>query len=119
MKLFVYGTLKKDKPNHFMMKTATFLGEYSTEKGYSLRILKNGLPILLHDGKGPGCVGELYEVDPTLLKRLDVFEGHPHMYERQKIAVYSTDAGVFADGVESYVFPYHPRLDKFEMKGSY
>lgn len=119
MKIFCYGTLQKDKHNHFLMERATFLGEHHTGKGYTLRVLDNGLPVLLHDGVGPGCFGELYEVDAELLKLLDKFEGHPYMYERMGIEVFDTEVGVFVDGVESYLFPFHPKLERFKEKARY
>lgn len=86
MKLFTYGTLCRGRHNHGFLKGAKFIGEAYTGFGYTLVI--NGLPYLLRDNEGPGCWGELYEINDEQLKRIDFLEGHPEWYERKEITVY-------------------------------
>ena len=70
IKVFVYGSLKKGLDNFHVLETSTFIG----------RALVNGV---LYDlgffpGMVPGnqCVeGEVYEVSPETLLRLDLLEG--------------------------------------------
>ena len=50
------------------------------------------------DNEGVAIKGELWEIDEDCLQRLDWFEGHPDLFERQLIAV-ENQSDVFA-----YVF---------------
>ena len=98
IKVFVYGTLMKDMPNHYLLKDSEFLG-------YSL--VDN---LLLFDlGHFPGCVklnfnsdscvwGEVYNIDFLTLDNLDVLEGYPRLYNRDLV---DTDYGV------SYTYLYN------------
>jgi len=84
-KVFVYGTLKKGYRNHPLLhgygERSELLAEDSCEG-----VLYNtpyGFPAAV---KGMGViVGEVYEVTPETLKRLDRLEGHPQMYTRTEV----------------------------------
>lgn len=70
-----------------------------TQKGYSLYI--SGLPFLVKEKNGEGCVVEVYEVDTNTLLDLDYLEGHPDFYQRQKIFVTNQDTG---EEHETYIY---------------
>lgn len=88
-KLFVYGSLKAGNYNHKYLERSNFLGEYYIDKGYGL--FKNGLPYLIEHKDGPGCYGELYEVDNFTLSDIDILEGHPNWYKRILTTVFNVE----------------------------
>jgi gamma-glutamylaminecyclotransferase len=79
MKLFIYGTVRKGFHNHHYLEGARYIGRARTKAKYSL--YANTLPYLVKD---PVCQvkGELYEVDNTILTRMDILEGEPECYIR-------------------------------------
>ena len=79
--LFVYGTLKRGQRNHFLMREARFLGEAFTAPEYTLLDL-GPFPGMIPGGT-TAVHGELYEVGPNLLARLDRHEGVPRFYARE------------------------------------
>ncbi len=78
--LFVYGTLKRGQRNHGLMREAQFLGEAITAHQYTLLDL-GSFPGMIPGGT-TSVHGELYEVGPELLARLDRHEGVPRLYVR-------------------------------------
>ncbi len=93
--VFVYGTLLKGEPNHRLLADAALVGAALTEPVFYLVDL-GPFPALVRGGAG-AVVGEVYEVDRPTLARLDLLEGHPRFYRRQRIAL---DDG---SQVETYV----------------
>ena len=89
MKVFVYGSLKRNKKLHYYLRNARFLGEAVTCEKYPMILSKNGwYPYLLDEkGKGYKIKGELYEISHSLLKILDRLEETPFYYKRKKICV--------------------------------
>lgn len=87
MKLFVYGTLRKNHHNNILLFTSSFLGEAITEVGYELAL--SGIPYLIKGGEQ--VVGEVYEVDEETLSVIDQLEGHPDCYTRKDIKVFLND----------------------------
>jgi gamma-glutamylcyclotransferase (GGCT)/AIG2-like uncharacterized protein YtfP len=93
MKLFVYGTLKKGGVNHYSYlqkvrngkslsrKEATFLQHYKL-KHHALVDFGHGFPYMI-PAKNHCVYGEIYEVDEKTIKRIDVLEGVPSLYERK------------------------------------
>ncbi|XP_011160266.1 putative gamma-glutamylcyclotransferase CG2811 isoform X2 [Solenopsis invicta] len=88
-RVFVYGTLKRGEPNHGLIKDtangyAKFLGLGRTTIPYPLIIAtKYNIPFLLKKpNTGNYVLGEIYDVDSNMLKRLDELEEHPKFYER-------------------------------------
>lgn len=83
-KLFIYGTLKRGCKNNLVMGTdeahAKFIREYVTKPQFTLLHL-GGFPGLIHQGNQM-VTGEIWEVSDQLLKRLDIFEGHPNLFKR-------------------------------------
>ena len=105
-KVFVYGTLKQNQPNHYMLENggpdladfqstteefqpAKFIGQAHTKEKYPLVIAsKFNIPYLLDQpGTGHQIHGEIYLVNDLLLKILDDFEGHPNYYLRRQESV--------------------------------
>lgn len=83
--LFVYGTLKRGQRNHLLMREARFLREAVTAPLYTLLDL-GSFPGMIPGGT-TAVHGELYEVGPQLLARLDRHEGVPRLYIRALIQV--------------------------------
>lgn len=83
--VFVYGTLLAGEPNHRLLEAASFVGAAETAPVFSLVDL-GPFPALVGGGER-AVVGEVYEVDRPTLARLDLLEGHPRFYKRQRIAL--------------------------------
>lgn len=81
--LFVYGTLKRGQRNHGLMRETRFLSEAVTEPRYTL--LDLGSFPGMFPGGSTAVHGELYEVGPELLARLDRHEGVPRFYIRTTV----------------------------------
>ncbi|XP_005112636.1 gamma-glutamylaminecyclotransferase isoform X4 [Aplysia californica] len=95
--IFSYGTLKQGERNEYVMKdpnngTATFVGRGCTAKKYPLVVASQyGIPfLLLLEGQGSQVLGEVYEVDDSMLAFLDAFESHPDFYRREVATVLMT-----------------------------
>src|SRR6185503_18117093 len=79
--LFVYGGLKKGGRYHHALSDAKFIGEVMSRKAkYALFTPNDVWPALM---KGNYRIkGELYEVDPNIINRIDWVEGHPNLFQR-------------------------------------
>ncbi|CAD5213355.1 unnamed protein product [Bursaphelenchus okinawaensis] len=89
--VFVYGTLKRNEPNHQVMSNtlrgvASFAGTARMTQKYPLIIsTQYNIPFLLKDaGNGEYVQGELYNVEDEKLVELDELENHPHFYVRHE-----------------------------------
>ena len=99
--VFVYGSLKRGCSNHLFLERARRLGAAWTVERYAL--LVDEYP-LVYDGDPVGPVrGEVYEVDPALLARIDHLEQHPDFYRRRKVPVRLDDGAVIDAWL--YFFP--------------
>ncbi|KAJ6703942.1 AIG2-LIKE (AVIRULENCE INDUCED GENE) FAMILY PROTEIN [Salix viminalis] len=94
--VFVYGTLKKDFPNHHLVqqlisqKEATYVGTCITHQPHPLVIGSCGIPYMLFlpGGVGHQINGELYSVTAQGLVSLDELEGTSvGHYERRPVQV--------------------------------
>lgn len=94
-RVFVYGSLLSDEPNHRILARAHCVGETRTERRFALHDL-GAYPAMVAGG-AHAVVGEVYEVDARTLASLDALEGHPRFYQRTTI--------VLADGTcaETYL----------------
>jgi gamma-glutamylaminecyclotransferase len=85
-KVFVYGTLKSGYCNHDLLQGA---------KGYPAVAPQIDLyagPSYPFAMRGQGqAVGEVYEVNNLLLKKIDRLEGHPQYYHRELTSVILED----------------------------
>jgi gamma-glutamylaminecyclotransferase len=86
VKVFVYGTLKRNYGNHGCLQGATFIGTGETVA--PCRLFNAGFPVL----RGPNVRkpehnatvrGEVYDCPPTVVERLDRLEGAGRMYHRK------------------------------------
>ncbi len=82
--LFVYGTLRKNKYNNYLLKDEYYVGIGVTVEKYHLVI--NDLPYLIKE-EVEQIEGDIYVVSDEKLKQLDKFEGHPIFYNREQIYV--------------------------------
>ncbi|MES9997732.1 gamma-glutamylcyclotransferase [Desulfovibrio aminophilus] len=83
--VFVYGTLKRGKPNHFFLRGARFLGRAETVEPYAL--FEDEYPIVSRTPAVGPVLGEVYSLDEKALRRLDVLEQHPEIYRREQVPV--------------------------------
>lgn len=84
----VYGTLKKGNSNyHHYLSQSTHIGSGVTKHRYPL-VVPNALPYLLHKkGKGHHVEVDVFKVSNTVMKDLDMLEGHPNFYTRKKVSI--------------------------------
>lgn len=114
--VFVYGTLKREFPNHRRyMKSARLIGRYHTVEKYPLVVFGDRyLPALLNSpGEGRHVEGELYEVNDECLARIDSLEGthEPTGYRRHMIAVKSIEK-IEPDQTRAYAYLLDPQFIK-------
>ncbi|XP_068621972.1 putative gamma-glutamylcyclotransferase CG2811 [Battus philenor] len=88
--VFVYGTLKRNEPNHHWISDpkngiSKFISNGKTSEKYPLIIAtKYNIPFILYKpGVGYQVQGEVYEVDDNMLAKLDILEDHPNYYIRE------------------------------------
>lgn len=85
-RIFVYGTLKKEFSNNYLLKDSTFIGEGRTKDNiFYLRQL-GSFPAMFKGGKDY-IFGEIYHVNTDTLSVLDNLENHPDWYKREIIQV--------------------------------
>ena len=113
MFIFVYGTLKKG------------YGLNSTLQEPDAIFIKTTIPAkplfdLVDLGHFPGLIpgffyvlGELYDVSPRIIQRLDWLEGHPDFYYRSPITIQGPKAVLLE--AETYFIknPHYPLIEKF------
>lgn len=90
LRVFVYGTLKSNEPNHHWLTNhknghSKFLSEGCTIKKYPLVIgTRYNIPFLLdRPDLGYYVKGEIYEIDEKMLSSLDILEDYPQYYDRE------------------------------------
>jgi gamma-glutamylaminecyclotransferase len=101
IKIFVYGTLKRNKQFNYIMKRAKFIGEAETIEKYALYF--DHIPYMVKNEKISNVKGEVYEVTSDLLKLIDDFEEHPDYYKREEIRVKLENGDIIS--VWAYLFP--------------
>ncbi len=86
-KLFVYGTLKRGYSRATVLQGEEFLGTAKTAACYRLYNCGN-YPGLVENTNGVSIEGELWEVSPDCLKRLDEIEGVAvGLYQRAEVSL--------------------------------
>ena len=81
--IFVYGSLCSGEAAHSRLAGAGFVGEAWSRARYTLLDL-GPYPGLVASGQ-TRVRGELYRVSESLLRELDIYEGHPHEFVRSRI----------------------------------
>lgn len=89
IRVFVYGTLKKEHGNNVLIQASEgeFMGYDSVEGAYKMCDM-GGFPGVFHPGDGSThntIYGELWALQPEGLATLDMLEGHPNFYKREKL----------------------------------
>ncbi|MEC9073501.1 MAG: gamma-glutamylcyclotransferase family protein [Myxococcota bacterium] len=97
--VFVYGSLMQGLQFHHVLDGADYLGEDRTEGAY--RLISLGPYPAAVEGVESAIRGELYRVNPAILRRLDVLEGAPELYERRRVTLHS--------GQEAWMYIMPPR----------
>jgi gamma-glutamylaminecyclotransferase len=85
--VFVYGSLLRGLRNHHVLEGARFIATDTTRPAFTLFDL--GLFPGMVAGGETAVVGEVWEVDASVLARLDRLEGHPRFYQRTPIILRS------------------------------
>jgi gamma-glutamylaminecyclotransferase len=99
--VFVYGTLKRGGKNHQVIAGQRFVGAARTEPAFRLHQL-DGYPGMVRGSPGLSIEGELWEVDPTCLARLDDLEGTGEgLYAREPVRLLPPHDAVAA---ETYLY---------------
>ena len=93
--LFVYGSLKKTYWNNILLIDSKFISEDITCDTYSMYDL-GMYPCIIKDPLGWPVKGELYEVDSFVFGHLDLLEGYPNHYKREKVRLSS--------GIEAWIY---------------
>ena len=73
--LFVYGTLKRDGPNHAHLARQKLIGAARTAQGFTLYSLGDYPGMVRAPDDHDGVTGEVWAVDEACLQRLDHLEG--------------------------------------------
>lgn len=104
--LFVYGSLKEGFPNFHVNQGRRLPGEFRTLRPHPLYLANGRLPCLLPlPGEGLQVHGQLFEVSPDALARMDALErvGQPGGYSRELIEVQRID-GSAPDALAAFVY---------------
>ncbi|MEW8385896.1 MAG: gamma-glutamylcyclotransferase family protein [Candidatus Thiodiazotropha sp.] len=83
-RVFVYGTLRRNEVNHYLLEEARYCGTCLTPPRYKMVNL-GAYPGVVRSG-GTCVEGEVYQVSAQQLADLDRLEGYPHAYCREVIA---------------------------------
>lgn len=84
--VFVYGTLKKGYSNHRLLESSRFVNNATSIMRLAMTGEGKAFPYVHgYDPKGYQIKGEVYEVTPEVMKRLDTLEGYPYHYDRTEM----------------------------------
>jgi gamma-glutamylcyclotransferase (GGCT)/AIG2-like uncharacterized protein YtfP len=90
--IFVYGTLRHGGSHHRLMAEALLLGDWISGPQYDL--LDMGAYPALVPGSGT-VIGEVYRIERGMLPALDVYEGCPGDYRRERIPTSYGEAWIY------------------------
>jgi gamma-glutamylaminecyclotransferase len=94
--LFVYGTLMRGGVRHRVLADQRFLGEACTHPQYALFDLCVYPGLVRSPEEGRAIHGELYEIDASLIVRLDRIEGAPSLFRLEPVLIDDYPGEVFA-----------------------
>ena len=93
MLLFVYGSLRKGFPNHYLVEDSPYIGEFTTVDTYLMVGTKSkSFPYILHKtyaiaNQTTHILGEVYDISEDTLGKIDRLEGHPDTYLRLRVCI--------------------------------
>ena len=87
IKLFIYGTLKRGFSANHLLQGQDYLGEVHTIAQYRLYQISWHPGLMRDEENGIEVHGELWAVDEATLAKLDEYEGVPHWFTRDFIAI--------------------------------
>lgn len=100
--LFVYGTLKSDCCNQAQLAGQRFIGPARTVPGYRLCDFGSYPGLIANPADCDGVAGEVWSVDATCLRALDLFEGVPEgLYRREAISLRAPFA---SEKIETFIY---------------
>jgi gamma-glutamylcyclotransferase (GGCT)/AIG2-like uncharacterized protein YtfP len=96
--VFVYGSLKRDQPNHHWLEGSSCWGQAQLAGValYDLGPFPMAVAVAPGAGATPLLQGELYGVDGATLARLDRLEGSPRLFQRHWL--------VLLDGSSAWIY---------------
>ncbi len=99
--VFVYGTLMRGHGNHHWLAGSQFEGERCLP-GVQLHDL-GPFPMAIRatDARSHSVFGELWWINAACLHNLDRLEGHPRLYQRQRLRL--------SNGQQAWVYLGRPR----------
>tara|TARA_R110001599_G_scaffold217203_2_gene415432 strand:- start:591 stop:992 length:402 start_codon:yes stop_codon:yes gene_type:complete len=90
--VFVYGTLKRGYSNNALLRSSKLLGRAITKERFTM--FEDGIPYVSKYIQTSRISGEVYAVSKSTLDNLDMLEGHPSWYKREKTHIeYLNDQG--------------------------
>ncbi len=100
-RVFVYGTLKQGFCRHAALASEKFLGTARTQPCYRMVNIGEYPGLFAVEENGVSILGEIWEVSPSVLKRLDGIEGTDEgEYVRKEIQLLDPRFGF----IEAYFF---------------
>ena len=87
--VFVYGTLKRAHGNHRLLADSKYIATGLTKSKFVM--YEDGIPYVSKSFALTNISGELYEVSKATLDNLDMLEGHPIWYKREKTIIKTID----------------------------
>tara|TARA_R100000278_G_C5433514_1_gene151008 strand:+ start:281 stop:664 length:384 start_codon:yes stop_codon:yes gene_type:complete len=85
MNVIVYGTLKKGGRLHSYLENEDYIKDVDLE-GFNMYDMNLGFPFIEKATKENKIKGELYKINHTKIKMLDVVEGVPSLFKRTKLS---------------------------------
>lgn len=101
-RLFVYGTLKRGGSNHAFLAGQHYAGDARTPAGFTLYDCAGYPAMIRAPDDRAGVTGELWDVTPACLSRLDELEGLAEgLYERVPLPLAPPDEAL---AVQTYLY---------------
>jgi gamma-glutamylcyclotransferase (GGCT)/AIG2-like uncharacterized protein YtfP len=101
IRVFVYGTLKRQHPNHRLLESANirdtmYLGRCRIVGNYRMLDLGNFPAVQRTTGLPPQAIyGEVYQISQPTLDGLDILEGNGSFYTREKVSTGYKNAWIY------------------------
>jgi gamma-glutamylaminecyclotransferase len=92
--VFVYGSLKTGFGNSWHLVDSVKLDDGITEEARFQMISFGNFPAVIRNCGEQSILGELWKVDEKTLNDLDLLEGHPYLYQRQKTNITTLSSGI-------------------------